>query len=143
LVALGLAASGCWFGDDPNAFCEQLVATRDAGPIFPARTDGRIEPDLEALDRLHALAATAPGEIADELEILVDDADDLVRSAQNPAERGSSSAGSGRWSRSVVESAQRAVFRYAADTCDIDLTRAPVPTSEGDVEAPPEVLPTD
>jgi hypothetical protein len=134
---------GCTGSDQTTAFCEQLATARDEGPIFPTRTDGTPSADTDALDRLQDLADSAPEEIADELTVLAEHASDLVRQSQIGAESGLSISGSGRWSQSVVESAQTAVFRYAAEQCDIDLTRATGPGAEGDGEDPPPVLPDD
>lgn len=120
LVAL-VVGVGCRSDDTVARFCDDLAAMQAAGPIFPARADGAREPDLAALDRLRSLAERAPDEIEESLQILAEHAEELVQTAQTRTESGSSFSPSGRWSRSVVESAQTAVSQYAAATCDIDL----------------------
>ena len=133
----------CSSDDGVNAFCQRLDATWDQGPIFPTRTDGEPVPDLEALERLQQLAAAAPEEIAEAFKVVAEHAEDLVQEAQIRTESGSSIAGSGRWSQSVVESSQSAVLQWADDSCDIDLRRATGPGTENGVGDPPPLLPND
>jgi hypothetical protein len=143
MCALVLLVVGC-AGESPEvAFCSRLEEVREAGPLFPARTDGEPVPDPRVLELLEALATDAPAEIVDELAVLVEEARVLVAEAQDRRAGTSTSATTDRWSRSVVEQAQRAAFDYARSTCDIDLTRATALGTEADVEVPPPVLPTD
>ena len=122
--------SGCWGSSDDEAFCAQLRVSQDAGPLFPPRTDGEPVPNRAALEALIELGRVAPAEIREDVQVLVDEAEALVADAESRQKGAQLSPQTSRWSRSVVVSAQRAVFRYSVASCDIDLTRTPNPDAE-------------
>lgn len=121
-LCVTLTATACGGPSTDEAFCSQVQIVQAAGPLFPARTDGEPVPNAEALEAIVGLSDHRPEAIADDLDLLVEAAQSLNEEARQrlgqtaqvqPPER--------RWSRSAVESAQRAVIEYAAQTCDIDL----------------------
>jgi hypothetical protein len=123
LLVGAAALSACGGPSADEVFCERVAEVQQAGPLFPARTDGEPVAEPAALAALERLAERRPDEIDAELGILVDEARALVDDAEQRMGREAQvSPPSGRWSRSAVESAQSAVSSYAALTCDIDLT---------------------
>lgn len=125
-------------GSSSEAFCDRATTAHQAGPLFPARTDGAPLPNLEALTALEAMADAAPSEIAAEMQVLVDEAQALVRAAQVRRENGSSFPDNDRWSQRAVERAQSAVIDYSDTHCDIVLTQTVRPGSQ-DPHPTPEI----
>jgi hypothetical protein len=134
-VLLLVAILGACSGDGEDAFCERVTATREAGPLFPPRTDGEPIPNLLALEAIVAMGDTvppgAPDEVRDALKVLVDEAIRLVDDAEArltgaaPAVTPDTSRG-----RRAVAASQTVVVEYIAVTCDIDLTLPFGPISE-------------
>lgn len=130
--ALGLAVliatgASCSDGRSVEAFCDQIEATVDAGPLFPDRTDGEPVPSVEALDAIDELADVAPDAIAPSVEVLSAEAQALVADAERRDDATTtgtddeSTTGATHPTRAEVEAAQVAVADYSADECGVDL----------------------
>ncbi len=125
-VVAGLLVAGalgaCSGPSAADGFCDQVTVVQQAGPLFPARTDGEPVPNSTALAAIEGLADHRPEPIAEAIDVLIDEARSLSIQAQ---ERLGQSAQvdppNRRWSQSAVESAQSAVIAYAAEHCDIGL----------------------
>lgn len=124
VATLGLVAlaTGCTGPSTDEAFCSQVEVVQAAGPLFPARTDGEPVPNPDALEAILGLGDHRPEEISEEISLLVEAAESLSDQAQQRlGQTAQVQPPESRWSRSAVESAQRAVIAYAAQTCAIDL----------------------
>lgn len=128
VAALAVAATlaACSGQSADEAFCDQVGEVQAAGALFPSRTDGEPVPNDAALVAIEGLAEGPPAEIENEVQVLVDESRRLVAGAEERLGRTPQvQTPSRRWSRTAVESAQSAVIRYAASSCDIDLTSTP------------------
>lgn len=117
-----LAASVACGPSEIDQFCDRVAELQAAGPLFPARTDGEPVPDPDVIEAIEAMAAAAPSDIAEEAEVLADEARALVAEAESRRTNQSHSATTDRWSPSAVEQAQIAVISYADTECGLDLT---------------------
>ncbi len=119
----------CSDGRSVESFCDQVAVTLAVGPLFPDRTDGEPVADPDALDALVELAEVAPGDIADQVEVLVAEARALVADAESRRQTtttGTSGAADEAEAphpdRAAVDAAQAAVAAYVDAECDIDVT---------------------
>lgn len=124
-MAAAVLMAGCSGPSTDDAFCSQVQNVQAAGPLFPARTDGEPVPDPVALEAIIGLADHRPDAISDDIIVVVEAAQALSAQAQQRlGQTAQVQPPESRWSRSAVESAQRAVIHYAAQTCEIDLSRS-------------------
>lgn len=128
-LAAAIASGACSSGPSVEEFCAAADATRDAGPLFPDRTDGEPVPEPDALAALEDLAASSPGTIEDEVDVLLAEARALVADAE--ARTGGATTSSAttttsgdplpRPTRAEVTEAQSAVVAYIDEECDLDV----------------------
>jgi hypothetical protein len=138
LGAVALLVASCSDGGTVEAFCEQVEATVDAGPLFPDRTDGEPVPSAEGLEAIEELADAAPDEISDAVDVLVAEAEALVAEAADRVttttggdaaddggadEPDPADADGARPARADVEAAQAEVIAFIDRECEVDLGR--------------------
>jgi len=125
VVALAtFAAPACTGGGgSTNAFCNALRTGDNPLDLFNGYDPGNVTTASQqlqrGLDRLRVLQKAAPSEIRDDMNVLVDVAQQVV-AALDPTASGRTPQLDQQSSR--ITDASGAVTRFAADHCGVDLT---------------------
>lgn len=136
LASASVGAAACTDDDtgSEEAFCEQVVNTPELATVIagfanvsPVELDNRLD---DAADAYAELRSSAPGEIDDEVDTMVDLVDAVIGAVRaNPADQ----VAAADQVRSVMaehpdaSAAQRAVVDYAAEACGTQLGTTTVP----------------
>jgi hypothetical protein len=134
VVTLAIAASsalGCSSGGgSTKGFCDALHAGDNPLDVFdrydPTNVATARDQLQRGVDRLHELERAAPAEIRDDVQVLADVGSKLV-DALDPAS-GARPAPDFSSDFQRVQDASKAVTRFAADRCGVDL-QSPSPAS--------------